>query len=49
MLRDVVCPLRRLPGERMDLWIVRHNYRVPKPYWGFSQFNAADAERCVCH
>ena len=29
----------------MDLWVVRHNYRVPRPYWGFWQFNASNAER----
>ena len=28
----------------MDLWITRHNYRAPRPYWGFWQFNSSNGE-----
>ncbi len=35
---------RRLPGERVDLWVTRHNYRAPRPYWGFWQFDSANGE-----
>ena len=28
----------------MDLWITRHNYRAPRPYWGFWQFNSSNRE-----
>jgi hypothetical protein len=42
--------MTRLPGEKTDLWIVRFNYRVPSPYWGFWQFrdwNKTDVARTV--
>ena len=41
---SLLCCPRRLPGERMDLWITRHNYRAPRPYWGFWQFNSSNGE-----
>ena len=28
----------------MDLWVTRHNYRAPRPYWGFWQFNSSNGE-----
>ncbi len=34
----------RLPDERVDLWVTRHNYRAPRPYWGFWQFDSANGD-----
>ena len=28
----------------MDLWVTRHNYRAPRPYWGFWQFDSANGD-----
>ncbi len=34
----------RIPGERIDIWLVRYNGMGPANYWGFKQLRYTEAE-----
>ncbi|BDA44028.1 hypothetical protein COCOBI_05-2120 [Coccomyxa sp. Obi] len=37
----------RIPGERIDVWLVRYNGMGPANYWGFKQLRYTEAEEVV--
>ena len=41
------CCLSRLPGERIDIWLVRYNGMGPANYWGFKQLRYRELEEVV--
>lgn len=40
----IVFWLCRIPGERIDVWLVRYNGMGPANYWGFKQLRYTEAE-----